>query len=193
MTNNAIAAATTKLRFALEGALTSAGVTSADVFLGPLDDPHANSAQLILFPYKINATPTLRNQEHCITRPGTSPKRICYDNAIPLDVHLLLTVGKNLGLTEELGLRYLGIAMQHLNSPTIAGQLQTLDDLMFISLETMNTDELARVWNFFPTVNFRTSVSYILTPVWIDPIDDPIVANRVVNDTLQSGQRAGLN
>jgi hypothetical protein len=193
MTNTAISSVTTKLRLALQGALADEGVTSADVFLGPLDDPNATSAQLIVFPYKINASPALRNQEHCITRPGPPPKRIRYDNSIPLDVHVLLTVGRNLGTTEELGLRYLGIAMQHLGGPTIAGQLQTADDLLSVNLETMTTDELARVWNLFPTVNFRTSVSYVVAPVWIDPVDDPIEARRVVNDTLRSGQSAELN
>ena len=40
---------------------------------------------------------------------------------------------------------------------------------MQVSLEPLSTEEMSRIWTLFPTANYRTSVAYIASPVWIDP------------------------
>jgi hypothetical protein len=59
-----------------------------------------------------------------------------------------------------------------------------------VSLETLTTEEASRIWSLFPTANYRTSVTYLATPVWIDPEQPPASAARVVQDKLLGGQKA---
>jgi hypothetical protein len=58
-----------------------------------------------------------------------------------------------------------------------------------VSLEPISTEEMSRIWTLFPVVNYRTSVAYLATPVWIDPRNPPLVAARVINDRLGAGAR----
>ena len=46
------------------------------------------------------------------------------------------------------------------------------------------SDEISRVWNLFPTANYRTSVAYVASPVWIDPALPWSVAGPVVEDRM---------
>ena len=38
-----------------------------------------------------------------------------------------------------------------------------------VTLEPLTTEEASRIWALFPTANYRTSIAYLATPVWIDP------------------------
>jgi hypothetical protein len=38
-----------------------------------------------------------------------------------------------------------------------------------LTLDPISNEEMGRVWTLFPTENYRTSVIYIASPVWIDP------------------------
>ena len=44
-----------------------------------------------------------------------------------------------------------------------------------VTLEPLSTEEASRVWTLFPAVNYRTSVGYIATPVWIDYRDGRVL------------------
>ena len=42
-----------------------------------------------------------------------------------------------------------------------------------VSLDPVSTEEMSRIWTLFPTANYRTSVAYVASPVWIDPDQPP--------------------
>jgi hypothetical protein len=68
-----------------------------------------------------------------------------------------------------------------LTGPTINNQA------VHVSLEPLTTEESSRIWALFPTANYRTTVAYLATPVWIDPDLPTIPAEPVVQDQLLAG------
>ena len=58
-----------------------------------------------------------------------------------------------------------------------------------VSLEPLTAEESSRSWALFPTANYRTSIAYLATPVWIDPPPES-VAVPVVQDQLLAGHKA---
>lgn len=59
-----------------------------------------------------------------------------------------------------------------------------------MTLEPLTTEEASRIWALFPTANYRTSVVYLATPVWIDPLLPEIVGAPVVVDVLRDGSKS---
>jgi Pvc16 N-terminal domain len=56
-----------------------------------------------------------------------------------------------------------------------------------LSLYPGTSDELSRVWALFPDQNYRTSVLYLASPVWIDPDAARAEAPPVVFDRKRTG------
>lgn len=160
------------------------------VFVGPLDDPNVGNAPLILFLYRIAPNPSLRNRTHRV--PSNPPPAKVYRNSLPLDLHYLVTVGSNPAGSEETFLQPLGAAMQALQlDPELVGP--TLGhEAVHVSLDPLSSEENSRVWALFPAANYRTSVAYIVSPVWIDPADPEPLAPPVVWDRLDAGARLSL-
>ena len=187
MTGDAIKRVTDALKARLEIALSRSTVPGT-VFVGPLDDADSSGAALILFLYRIVPNPSLRNREHVV--PNTTPPPVTFKNSLPLDLYYLVTVGTTPGSSEETLLTALGFAMQELqNDPELIGPV-VQHQTVHISLEPLTTEESSRIWALFPTANYRTSVAYLATPVWIDPPLTPTVAAPVVQDQLLAGLRA---
>lgn len=185
MNGNAIVRVTEALRARLATALAASTVPGT-VFVGPLDDPDAGGAALILFLYRVVPNPPLRNRDHLVATGGTPPA-IVHRNSLPLDLYYLLTVGTKPGGSEETLLGALGFAMQALQGdPELTGQPLGYETV-HLSLETLTTDEISRIWALFPTANYRTSVAYLATPVWIDPPVAAVPAAPVQQDTLMAG------
>ena len=188
MSANAIFNVTQAFKERLQQALNDAS-DPGTVFVGPLDDPDAKGASLILFLYRIAPNPSLRNREHVVVAGNPPPETIVYDNSLPLILHYLITVGTRDGTAEDPLLRLLGFAMRALNDvPELTGP-KVGHETVRVSLEPISTEEMSRVWTLFPVVNYRTSIAYVATPVWIDPKDPPVVAGRVVDDRLGAGAR----
>ena len=184
MNSQALLNVTVALRARLLAALSS--TSPSDVFIGPLDDPGASAAQLILFLYRVVPSASLRNREHVVPSSNPPPAAVVYRNALPLDLHFLLTVGTNPG-AEENRLGGLGAAMQSLQlDPELTGQDLGYEPV-HVSLEGLATDEMSRIWALFPTANYRTSVAYVVTPVWIDPPQPAAQAAPVRDDSLFAG------
>jgi hypothetical protein len=178
---------TTTLQRRLSAALTDAGLPGT-VFVGPLDDPSVGSASLILFLYRIIPSATLRNGQHRVPAPVPPPPVLVFRNALPLDLYYLLTVGTTPG-SEEAPLQWLGVAMQAMQAePNLTGP-DVNHEAVHVSLETLTTDEVSRIWALFPNANYRTSVAYLATPVWIDPLAPEVEAGPVVQDQLNAAQR----
>ena len=185
MSAEAIFNVTQALRLRLEQALGGAGT----VFVGPLDDPDAKGASLVLFLYRIAPNPSLRNREHRVISDTPPNDVIIYDNSLPLILHYLITVGTLSGSAEDPLLRLLGLAMRALNDdPELTG-MKVGHETVRVSLEPVSTEEMSRIWTLFPTANYRTSIAYVASPVWIDPEFPPVPAARVTDDRLNAGAK----
>lgn len=184
MSGDAIKLVTDALRVRLETALTRSGIPGT-VFVGSLDDADSGGAALILFLYRVVPNANLRNSGHTILDnvPATT-----FRNSLPLDLYYLVTVGTLPGSSEETLLTALGFVMQELQvDPTLSGAAINHQSCQ-VSLEPLTTEESSRIWNLFPTANYRTSIAYLVTPVWIDPHVAETVAEPVVDDRLTAGQ-----
>lgn len=179
---------TEALRERLKQALAASGVPGT-VFVGPLDDPDATGAALILFLYRVVPNATLRNNEHRVPAPTPPPPVHVFQNSLPLDLYFLVTVGTTPGSSEETLLRTLGFAMQFLQADPVLSGPAVGQETVHVTLEPLTTEEASRIWALFPTANYRTSIAYLATPVWLDPaVPEPVPA-RVVEDQLRAGQK----
>ena len=139
------------------------------VYVGPLDDPDAAEAAAVLFLYRIAVNADLRNTPHRSPPADPGGRPVVFDGALPLDLYYLLTAGTAQTRGELSALRTLGCALQALNQdPNLVG-LPVRGEVVRLTLETVTSEEMGRVWTLFPTANFRTSVVYLASPVWIDP------------------------
>lgn len=184
MSGDAVKLVTDALRRRLEIALTRSTIPGT-VFVGPLDDADASGAALVLFLYRIVPNASLRNQDHTVVT--STPPPIIYRNSLPLDLYYLVTVGTIPGSSEETLLTALGFVMQELQvNPELTGP--TINhQAVHVSLEPLTTEESSRIWALFPTANYRTTVAYLATPVWIDPERPTTLAEPVVQDQLLAG------
>jgi len=189
MSAEAIFRVTEAMRTRLQSALTASG-DAGTVYVGPLDSPDAAGASLILFLYRLVPNAALRNREHRVAAANPPPAVIVYRDSLPLDLYYLVTVGTRPGVSEEPLLRVLGFAIRELQSnPDLVGATVSHESI-HVSLEPLTTEEVSRVWALFPTANYRTSIAYLATPVWIDPAQPSTPAARVVQDTLLAGHHA---
>jgi hypothetical protein len=121
MKADAIKRVTEALRDRLGVALAKSGVPGT-VFVGPLDDPDAGGAALVLFLYRVVPNPNLRNTQHSVLSPGPQPTVQVFGNSLPLDLYFLITVGTTTNSSEESMLLPLGYAMQLIQaSPELTG------------------------------------------------------------------------
>lgn len=178
MSAAAISRTTRALAQTLERALKDAHENGA-VFVGPLDDPGAAGAALSVLLYRIVPNASLRNTEHRVPAPNAGAAPIVFLNSLPLDLYYLITVGKDPGSGDQL-LRVLGIAIAALNE--FPHLMANAPDPVHASLEPLSTEEISRIWALFPTVNYRTSVCYVVSPVWVDPRAPAGVGPAVLRD-----------
>jgi len=193
MSANAIQSVTLAIQARLETALATAG-GSKKVFVGPLDDQGeaVKTADLVLFLYRVVPNQSLRNTEHTVPvpppNPGDPPGTVTYTNALALDLHYLLTAGPREQAGEPVSLLYLGHAIQALNDTPLLVGSPVGGETVRLSLDPVSGEEISRVWALFPTVNYRTSVLYLASPVWVDPAEPPVQAPPVVGQGLAAGQ-----
>lgn len=139
------------------------------VHVGPLDDQDASTAALVLFLYRISVNPDLRNAGHLVPASGPGAVETFYRESIPFDLHYVLSASPSRVGDDLEGLARLGSGIRALfGRPELTGAA-VQGETVRLSLETVATDELGRVWSLFPTVNYRTSVMILATPIWIDP------------------------
>lgn len=188
MDSNAIKTVTDTLAKRLEAALNPGGTATQHVFVGPLDDTAGDKLNLRLFLYRVAVNADLRSADHVVPASASNRPATVYRGSLPLDLFYLLTVSTR-GATDELGdLALLGEAMQALNdAPELAGSAMNNEPAR-ITLDPVGSEEMSRIWALFPTVNYRTSVVYLVTPVWIDPAVPQPGGAPVVDATLLVGQ-----
>lgn len=188
MNYEALYKVSTALKERVQQAYAAAGGAGGGVYVGPIDDTDAAGHKLILFLYRVAPNPSLRNTEHTVPNPAPPPANITYRDALPLDLYYLLTLGDAAGEAADLEqLKFLGSAIQLLQrEPTLTG-IGVEHEPVKVSLEPLGNDEMGRLWALFPTVNYRTSVAYLASPVWIDPRAADAPGAPVTDDRLDAG------
>jgi hypothetical protein len=190
MSATAIHLVTLAIEARLNAALRLAsGAMAGKAFVGPLDDPVAEAAHLVLFLYRVTPSQSLRNAEHRVSGSGGKPD-LFHLNSLPLDLHYMLTVGPRAQMGGAESLRVLGFALQALNDAPILAGSAVAGETVRMLLDPLGLDEMSRVWALFPALNYRTSVLYLASPVWIDPAEVPRAAGNVVGQDLQAGYLA---
>ena len=187
MKADAIFRVTEALQARLQSALDRGNIPGT-VFIGPLDDAESVGAPLILFLYRVVPNANLRNREHRVPSEK-GPHVDVFLNALPVDLYYLVTVGTTSDPSEVTLLKALGLALQELQlRPELTGP-GVNHETVRITLEPLTTEEASRIWALFPTANYRTSVAYLASPVWIDPPQPTPGAVPVVNDQLLASSK----
>jgi hypothetical protein len=175
---------------ALQDLLTA---TIGTVYVGPLDDPQASGAKAILFLYRVAVNPDLRNSAHVVPPPNQGDPPVVYDSALPLDLFYLLTPGDAQVGGELDALGTLGQAMQVLQAEATLTGVPVQGETVRITLDPISSEEMSRIWTLFPTANYRTSVVYLATPVWIDPAAATVTGPPVTYEPHRVGPIAPVN
>jgi len=159
------------------------------VHVGALDDDEAQDALAVLFLHRVATNADLRNSLHAVQSNDPATLEI-HEGGLPLDLHYLLTAGNSKTGGEAPALRILGLAMQVLNDqPNLVGNLVS-GETVRVTLDPVSNEEMGRIWSLFPTVNYRTSVAYLASPVWIDPATPRVEGPPVVEEPHRFWQKA---
>jgi len=188
MDSNAINRVTTTLKKLLDDSLSAANGGAAEtVFVGPLDDPNSGGFKMLLFLYRIAVNADLRSSEHIgpPASPGSPPT--IYKTSLPLDLYYLITAGTQNAGGELTDLSLLGRAMQVLNDTSSLQGSAVQNETVRITIDPVASEEMSRIWTLFPTANYRTSVVYLVSPVWIDPAVPPVPPSPVTNEQYLAG------
>jgi len=189
MDSTAINRVTTALKALLDDSLRAENNGAAEtIFVGPLDDAAASGFKMLLYLYRVAANADLRSGQHVV--PATQPDQppTIYEGSLPLDLYYLITAGTRTAGGELSDLLLLGKAMQALNDTAVLSGFALQNETVRISLDPVASEEMSRIWTLFPTANYRTSVVYLATPVWIDPARPPDAPEPVVDEPHRVGQ-----
>jgi hypothetical protein len=163
------------------------------VQISPLDVNSSNS-DLVLYLYRVVPSAEQRNAERIRPYPDPTSPRVLFEQAVPLDLHYLVTVGattdRDLALTR---LTSLGGAIRAVEAASPITLPAVFQDAIWLSLEPLTTDDLSRVWSLFPNENYRSSFGFRASPVWIDPRQPAPVGPPVVADRADAGRLVGAD
>ena len=128
--------------------------------------------RLTLFLYSVVETPSLKNEPFSL-----SSSRELRFPPLSLDLYYMLTCypSENQNLTDRTldTRKMLGRAMRVfydngiLSGTILQGDLAGTQEELRISLNPITVEDLTRIWSVFPDTSYRTSVSYLVTPVRI--------------------------
>lgn len=154
-----------------------------EVYVGALDDADAKDKDLVLFLYRMYPVADLRNAEHRIVGPDAATPVRVIEGALALNLCFLLTApARSVGADADLkALEVLGRAMQVLNDEPEFSGLDVEGETIRVTFDPVSNEEMARIWTLFPAANYRSSVAYLATPVWLDPAS-PRVPAALVNE-----------
>lgn len=148
-------------------------------------DVAGQQIRLTLFLYSVVETASLRNEP--LRSFSSTQSRF---PPLSLDLHYMLTCYplENQNLTERTldTRRILGRAMRVfydngiLSGTILQGDLAETQEELRISLNPITVEDLTRIWSVFPDTSYRTSVSYLVTPVRIQS-ERTAQAQRVVS------------
>ena len=131
-------------------------------------DEGAANADVVLFLYLVTPAPELRNAERIRPWPGPNDPPRVIEPAVPLELHFLLTVGAG-APAGAAGLSRLADAVRAIEGASPLAVPAAFQEAVWLSLLTLSSDEMARIWGLFPNENCRSSIAFRASPVWIDP------------------------
>lgn len=173
---------------AIRGRLKAVIDGSLSVYVGPPDIGIGSSVGLILFLLRITPNADLRNTDRIRRFPDASHPPRVVSPAIPVDLHYLVTSAPAaLGSTgpDDLGLINIAAAVQAIEAASPIAVPSHFQEAVWLSLEPLSSDELARIWGLFQNFNCRTSFIFRASPVWIDPLYVADPAPAVTSDTIR--------
>jgi Pvc16 N-terminal domain len=180
MTAEAIDQATAELRARLALAI------GGEVYVGPPIVDDVSDRKLSLFLFHVMVNQALRNERYLVADPGDAAGPLVEARALPLDLRFLITVFRSTGpgpAADPDELVTLGLAVQALHAnPT----LDSAPDPARITPEPYPMEELSRIWGLFPRASYRTSVVYLVSPVYVAVEPQPAAAP-VRRRTLRPG------
>lgn len=112
------------------------------------------------------------------------------DLPLALDLIYLVTAISTTGTPQDPTneKRILGRVMQIFNDNREIRLADSSTPLIKVYFHSLGIDELARLWASFPDTPYRLSVSYLVTPVFIDSLRHGLLPKRVVDRSLASAQ-----
>lgn len=170
---------------------------SVDVALASPDIGSTDQPRVTLYLYRVEEHGHLRNAE-----PEATDHRRVADPPLALDLRYLLTAhsaDSDGGSTDETARsreqhRMLGRAMQVLAADGVLAGAAVGGDEAYVTLDTQRPDQAVSVWNTFDNQPYQPSVTYLVGPVAIDPIDDEAVGrvtDRDVEEYVPAGETDG--
>jgi hypothetical protein len=193
-----IRALTMALANLLQASLANQPGIPANAFKVQVTPPNGESAKsdLVLFLYRITPNAELRNADRLRRFPDPDSPLQRFEPAVPLDLHYLVTVGAT-AADRELALARLtslGDAIRAIEAASPIALPAVFQEAVWLSLEPMSTDDLARIWGLFPNEICRSSFAFRASPVWIDPRTPgppgpPVVADRADAGRLLAADR----
>ena len=167
MSSDAVALVTAELRSRLEAAV------GEQIYVGPpvAADVNAGGHPLALFLFHIVPNLEQRNRPQHVPRSTDPLDPLVEVNGLPLDLRYLISVfrtdGGGGGLADPSELLTLGQAIGELHArPTIDGS-QVPNQLARITPEPYPMEEMSRVWGLFPQTSYRTSMVFLVAPVYV--------------------------
>jgi hypothetical protein len=167
MSANAIALITDAVRARLEAAV---GV--GRVYVGPPVAEDVADRKLALFLFHVLPNQAMRNESHYVPASSDPQAPLGEVNAIPLDLRYMISAFRSTGTgtggtasADEL--LTLGAAIQHLHAHPDIDASQVPQQLARITPEPYTTEDLSRVWGLMPQTSYRTSMVYLVSPVFI--------------------------
>lgn len=166
------------------------------VLASPVDDDLKQTVRLTVYLYDVNRSGHVRG--------GGVPDDIPEpDEPLGLDLKYLLTAHSGQSTsgttttTETMNEHtMLGRAMQVLHDnailrpPALRGSLADGGEVLEVSLLTETTDTVVNIWNTFEGEAYRPSVSYLVTPVAVEP-HEPEGGDRVERASFEEYLRTG--
>jgi hypothetical protein len=186
MTADAVVRATEQLRARLETAL------GEQVYVGPPIVDDVGDRKLSLFLFHIVVNQALRNERHYVPRPVDPSQPLVEAEALPLDLRFLLSVFRSAGagmggMADPDELLTLGRAVQTLHQYPFIDGFEVPDQYARITPESYPMEELSQIWGLFPRASYRTSMVYLVSPVYVS-LDPSPPGTPVVRRTSRQGQ-----
>jgi hypothetical protein len=186
MDYQAIAAVTEALRDRIQAAVSG----QIAVFIGPLDADTTDQNSVNLFLYRLAVNADLRNKPHQRVVSRSQQIDDPLEGALPFDLYFLITMRALRGQQDDTSLMALGQIIQSLNDTPelVGGPVQ--GEIVRLSIDSVTSEEMGRIWTLFPAMNYRTSVIYTASPVWIDPAMPGTLAGPVTSEPHRIGPLA---
>jgi hypothetical protein len=153
-----------------------------EVYVGPPNQVSNGSHKLSLFLFQVTVNQAMRNEPRFVTDPHNPAGPLVPAEALPLDLRYLLSVFRTGGggdTADANELNALGQAVQALHAQPFIKDAR-------ISVEPYSVEELSKVWGLFPQTSYRTSVVYLVSPVFVELVPET-PGKPVLQRTSQQG------